>query len=92
LAAPVSIGASGAHHLHYRNMHRRDIGVFLANALMPDDDRVVVRAQRRDSDQHDLIIEYELDERSTIHARWWVLLTVAGVLGAVAIFLGVRRD
>ena len=52
--------AAGPHHLHYRNNHRADIGVYLANALVPASDRVAVTAQRRDVDQRDLIIDYVL--------------------------------
>src|SRR5689334_15588110 len=39
--------AAGPHHLHYRNANRPDIGVYLANALVPATDRVAVTAQRR---------------------------------------------
>ena len=52
--------AGGPHHLRYRNRYRPDISVYLANALIPDSDRVAVAAQRRDVDQRDLIVDYTL--------------------------------
>jgi hypothetical protein len=58
--AQLSRLAAGVHHLHYRNSHRADIGVYLANALVPASDRVAVTAQRRDRDQRDLMIDYVL--------------------------------
>ena len=42
------------------NTYRSDIGVYLANALVPASDRVMVAAQRRDIDQRDLVIDYML--------------------------------
>ena len=52
--------AGGIHHLRYRNAYRSDIGVYLANALVPASDRVTVAAQRRDVDQRDLVVDYRL--------------------------------
>ncbi len=46
--------AAGAHHLHFRNAHRGDISVYLANALVPADDRVRIGDQQRDADQRTL--------------------------------------
>jgi len=65
----------GAHHLVYRNTHHRDISAYLANALVPDTDRVVVKAQLRDIDQHDLTIDYLLragPETSASSRDWWL--------------------
>jgi len=52
--------APGTHRLVYRNDHHADIGVYLANALVPASPRIAVTAQRRDVDQHQIAIEYEL--------------------------------
>ena len=48
----------GPHQLLFRNRHHPDRSVYLANALVPDSDKVAVTAQRRDVDQRELIIEY----------------------------------
>ena len=47
-------------HLRYRNSYRSDIGVYLANALVPANDRVTVAEQRRDVDQKELLVDYVL--------------------------------
>jgi len=38
----------GRHQIRYRNAHRADIGVYLANALVPASDRVAINGQQRD--------------------------------------------
>ena len=50
----------GFHQLLFRNGHHADRSVYLANALVPESDRVEVTAQRRDGDQRQLTIEYVL--------------------------------
>jgi len=79
--------SNGGHHLAYRNRNRPDISVYLANALVPDDDRVAVHAQRRDTDQRDLTIDYELRTESRATEASWSLLAV---FATVAILLGAR--
>jgi len=63
--------ANGAHHLSYRNTNRPEISVFLANALVPDSERVAVHAQQRDTDQRDLKIDYELLAESHVATASW---------------------
>jgi hypothetical protein len=75
---------AGAHHLTYHNAHRRDIGVYLANALLPDTDRVAIDAQRRDPEQRELTIDYVLREESS--RRGWLLASF-GIGGVLAAFL-----
>ena len=50
----------GRHQIRYRNAHRADIGVYLANALVPASDRVASNGQQRDAAQRELIVDYEL--------------------------------
>jgi hypothetical protein len=52
--------AAGRHALRYRYAHRADIGVYLANALVPDSPRVAIVGQRRDFAQRELTIDYDL--------------------------------
>src|SRR5262245_16817348 len=48
--------SDGAHQLTFRNGYRSDVSVYLANALAPTSDRIVVTGQRRDVQQRDLTI------------------------------------
>jgi len=77
---------AGDHRVFYRNDHRRDIGVYLANALIPASDRVAVLAQRRDVDQRELTIEYALRDAGERRSRWWL---PGGVAGAIVLLGGV---
>ena len=74
----------GLHHLRYRNAYHSDIGVYLANALVPASDRVIVAAQRRDVDQRDLVIDYMLSGQPTPTARRGLSVGVAGALVLIA--------
>jgi hypothetical protein len=74
----------GLHHLRYRNAYRSDIGVYLANALVPASDRVIVAAQRRDVNQRDLVIDYMLSGQRTPAARRGLSVGVAGALILIA--------
>ena len=78
--APMPPQADGLHHLRYRNTYRSDIGVYLANALVPTSDLVTVAAQRRDVDQRDLLVGYRLQGDSTTRVRHGLSVGVAGAL------------
>ena len=54
--------SAGSHRLLFRNAHLAGHSAYLANALVPESARVTVTAQRRDSGQSELTIEY------TVHA------------------------
>jgi hypothetical protein len=60
--------AAGAHHLRFRNAHRQDVGVYLANALVPATSQVAVTGQRRDAAQSELTIDYVLRAKSPASA------------------------
>jgi hypothetical protein len=85
-AAALPRLADGVHYLRYRNAYRSDIGVYLANALVPASDRVTVASQRRDVDQRDLTVDYRL--RGDPAARMRQELTVA-VTGALVLLVNV---
>ena len=73
--------SQGAHHVSFTNRYRPEMSVYLANALVPDSDRIAVTAQRRTVEQRDLTIDYTLRPgRST---SVWVLGGVVVALGAV---------
>jgi hypothetical protein len=70
--------STGDHRLIFRNTHRRDVSVYLANALVPESEGIAITAQQRDGDQHDLTIDYVVRRQSAI------LSTVVGLLGGLA--------
>ena len=75
---PVDAIGSGRRRLEFRNNHQPAASVYLANALIPQDDDVGVVAQIRDPRQRGVRIEYD------VHPRWpgrliWLVLGVAGV-------------
>ena len=84
LAAAMPPLKAGPHHLLYRNSHRADIGVYLANVLVPASNRVAISAQRRDVDQRELIVDYVLDANQSTSARAWFLASLVGLAFAVA--------
>jgi hypothetical protein len=71
---------AGAHRLFFRNSHRRDVSVYLANALVPASDRIGVTAQRHTAEQQDLTIDYVVHGERPLSLPGW--LALAGVLGA----------
>jgi len=83
-AASMPRLADGLHHLRYRNAFRSDIGVYLANALVPASDRVIVAAQHRDFNQRELVIDYMLNGQPTPAARRGLSIGAAGALILIA--------
>jgi hypothetical protein len=86
VAAPLTHLSGGAHHFHFRNTHRGDLSVYMANALVPSDDRVRISDQQRDADQRTLDVAYILadatDGRSVLSTLRYGACTmvVAGVI------------
>src|SRR5262245_40404830 len=93
LTAAVPRLAPGKHQLFYRNNHRSDIGVYLANALVPSSDRIGVLDQRRDIDQQELIVEYALDDVPApgYPPFWWVVVAAGTTLACRAITIRALR-
>ena len=80
--AALSPLRNGAHRLSYHNRHQPNVSVYLANALVPQSDRVAVHAQARDADQRDLTIDYDLRAASRRPVGPWLLL---GGMAAIAV-------
>jgi hypothetical protein len=76
----------GAHQVRFSNTYHADIGVYLANVLVPSSDRVLVTGQDRDADQRTLTISYELrGGRSARRGGALALWTLSGGLIAAAV-------
>jgi hypothetical protein len=71
---------AGVHRLRYRNHHHSDLGVYLANALVPASDRVSIARQRRDREQRELTIEYILAPDRAGRVRGGMSLAIAAAL------------
>jgi hypothetical protein len=71
---------AGVHRVRYRNDHRPDLGVYLANALAPASERVTIAAQHRDPEQRELTIDYSLAPGRAGRLRAGTSLAAAAVL------------
>ena len=69
---------AGRHQLVFRNTHRQDVSVYLANAVMPSDDHLIVTGQRRDRDQRELTIDYVVRGDTPTSIPVWLLTGIAG--------------
>ena len=87
-SAPLPALAVGAHQLFISNRHRADIGVYLANAMMPDDPRIEISAQRRDVFQHELTIEYVLAPATDRTDRRAIVLRDLAGLAVIGLGIG----
>ena len=81
--------STGRHHLLFRNGHDPDRSVYLANALVPASNAVAVTAQRRDTYQTELTIDYVLRAGPATSTDAWLLGSIAG---AMVVVLGIRRS
>ena len=74
----VADGFFGPHRFELRNLHRPDRSVYLANALMPDDEESRILRQHRDVRQQTYRLDYEV--RPSNGAAWVWLLAGATAL------------
>ncbi len=82
-SARLPSAASGRHVLTYINSHRSESSVYLANALVPTDNRIAITNQRRDPEQHMLTLEYDV-----AYGAWPQVLLLASAIG----ILSLRRN
>src|SRR4029079_17085919 len=85
LAAAIPRQSGGVHQLFFRNRHHPDRSVYLANALVPETSQVSVTAQRRDTDQTELTIDYLVRGAPARPPTIWLLggLAAATALSAM---------
>jgi len=71
LAAEAALDAAGNHQLSFRNDHLPELGVYLANALVPVTEAIKITGQQRDELQHGLQVDFRMLPADT-HAwpRW----------------------
>ena len=76
--------SNGAHQLTFRNRHRPDISVYLANALVPESDRIGITAQDRDGEQSALTIHYIVGAEQAQRLPFWLMFPLGIVGWAIA--------
>jgi hypothetical protein len=77
----------GPHRLFFHNMNAAGNSVYLANALVPEDDDVGVTGQQHAGDQSQLTIEFVVRETSAFRGHWgWI-----GLAGAFALAVSLTR-
>jgi nickel/cobalt transporter (NicO) family protein len=75
LAAEAGLDATGEHQLAFRNDHLPELGVYLANPLVPTTDAIKITGQQRDELQYRLQVNFQvLSADGRAWPRW------AGVL------------
>jgi hypothetical protein len=84
-AATLPRVSSGVHQLWFRNGHRPDRSVYLANALAPQSNLIAITAQRRDVEQTELTIDYIVRAAPARPAAGWLVggIAVATALSAL---------
>jgi hypothetical protein len=80
--------SSGAHQLFFRNTYHPDVSVYLANALVPESDRMAITGQRRDGDQRDLTIDFVVRTETATSLRVWL---VGGIVSVALLMAFVTR-
>ena len=63
LTAETAFDAAGEHHLLFRNDHQPEIGVYLANVLVPQTDAIEITGQQRDRLQHEFQVNFRVLSR-----------------------------
>jgi hypothetical protein len=63
---------SGRHEIAFTNSYRRDISVYLANALKPDSGQIVIASQHRDPEQQMLDIDFTIDDGRFATLPMWL--------------------
>jgi hypothetical protein len=83
-SARVPAVRPGQHQLFFRNTHQPEMSVYLANALVPDDNRVEITSQERDAVQHELTIDYRVTAAAGGPRLLWPLVAGLAAAGALA--------
>jgi hypothetical protein len=85
--ADVSRLPAGPHRLFFQNRNTAGNSVYLANALVPEDEDVAVTGQARAGDQSQLTIEFVVRGASPSRDQWaWI-----GVAGALMLAMSLTR-
>ena len=70
--------SSGRHEIAFTNSYRSDISVYLANALKPESEHIVIASQHRDPEQQRLAIDFTIDGGRFATFPMWLFGSGAG--------------
>jgi len=84
----VPLLTAGRHQLLFRNANDPDSAVYLANALMPENDRISIARQVRDAVQRELTIDFDVRGTQTLSPGESQFL---GLAGAAVLLLPLLR-
>lgn len=85
LAAEAAMDVAGEHQLSFRNDHLPELGVYLANALVPTTEAIKISGQQRDALQHGLQVDFRV---ISADARAWPHWTGVLLFGLALLLFG----
>ena len=78
LASQAALGTTGEHRVSFRNDHLAELGVYMANALVPTTETIKITGQERDALQHGLRVDFRV---LSVDARAWPRWTPVFLFG-----------
>ncbi|MEP7273058.1 MAG: hypothetical protein ABI882_16275 [Acidobacteriota bacterium] len=79
LSSQAPLDTVGEHRLSFRNDHLPELGVYLANALVPTTDAIVITGQQRDMLQHGLQVSFRVVDGNASGWSLWTGLLLLGL-------------
>jgi hypothetical protein len=80
LTALAPIGVTGAHQVYFRNSHLPELGVYLANALVPATNDIGITGQERDALQRELRINLQTTTENGYGRLQWLGVFIIGLV------------
>jgi hypothetical protein len=81
LVAEADLGVAGRHRLYFRNDHIPELGVYLANALVPATSEIKITGQERDAMQNELRINFQSAPDAASGRLWWAGVSIILIFG-----------
>ena len=78
LASEAALSTAGEHQISIRNEHLPELGVYMANALVPTTDAIKITGQQRDALQHGLRVDFRV---LSVDPRAWPRWTTVLLFG-----------
>lgn len=85
--AKIPPAGAGHHLISFLNTHRPESGVYLVNALVPDNPSIQLGQPRRDYAQRGMTLDYTVGGAVSDVPRTWALLALAILVGSLRLAL-----